>query len=84
MSESSGKGGAGRADEAVHRLGSDRRAGEDRRRVHDLSYFENGGVERRYNQDRRVRGEQRSGWVRVTQWSSVYLGNSALQLTASS
>jgi hypothetical protein len=65
------------------RSGLDRRAGEDRRLVHDLSYFENGGVERRTGKERRFRGEQRSGWVRVTQWSSMYVGSPLMPVAAS-
>lgn len=53
------------------RSGIDRRAGEDRRTVHDLSYFEQGGIERRKREERRVTSENRAGWVRVTQWSSI-------------
>ena len=54
----------------------DRRAGRDRRTVHDLEYFEDGGDERRhYLRERRTPPERRSDWVRVSQWSSVYVGS---------
>lgn len=59
-------------DPAARRTGLDRRSGEDRRKVHDISYFENGGVERRKSDgDRRKLPERRKGWIRVNQWSSV-------------
>ncbi len=54
------------------RSGQDRRTGLDRRVAYDLDYFENGGDENRKNkEDRRIFGERREGWVRVTEWSSV-------------
>ncbi len=53
------------------RSGVDRRRGEARRRAYDLDYFLNGGSERRRYVDRRWRKEMRSGWVRVTKWSSI-------------
>jgi hypothetical protein len=49
----------------------DRRSGEDRRTVYNLDYFENGGLERRTQAERRQTGERRAGCVRVTEWSSV-------------
>jgi hypothetical protein len=53
----------------------DRRSQNDRRKVHNLDYFSNGGAERRSWKERRVQGERRKGWVRVTEWSSVYVGD---------
>ena len=53
------------------RSGVDRRAGEEHRQVHHLAYFEQGCVERRKSDERRVSGENRAGWVRVTDWSSI-------------
>jgi len=40
----------------------DRRAGFDRRRAYSLSYFANGGIERRKNQDRRHKNDRRRLW----------------------
>ena len=51
----------------------DRRSEKDRRTVYNLDYFLNGGVERRVSKERRGQGERRSGWVRVSKWSSVFL-----------
>ncbi len=44
----------------------DRRTGYDRRVVHDLCYFNNGGIERRSNSDRRASNEMRTDWVRIS------------------
>jgi hypothetical protein len=49
----------------------DRRCGEERRQIYDSDYFENGGLERRKNDDRRQTAERRSSCVRVSRWSSV-------------
>jgi hypothetical protein len=49
----------------------DRRSGEDRRKVYDLDYFSNGGVERRTWRERRSYVERRLGWLRVNKWVSV-------------
>ena len=57
----------------VMRSGLDRRSGEDRRRVHDLEYFANGGIERRSWQEQRSHIERRVGWTRVSEWCSVSL-----------
>jgi hypothetical protein len=53
------------------RSGLDRRLGNDRRHSYNLDYFLKGGDERRRYVDRRWRKEMRSGWVRVTKWSSI-------------
>ena len=50
----------------------DRRSEKDRRTVYNLDYFLNGGVERRLNKERRSQGERRAGWIRVSEWSSVF------------
>ena len=58
------------------RTNVDRRSGCDRRESHDIGYFVVGGVERRKKpKDRRELPERRDGWVRVTQWSSLYVGD---------
>ena len=54
------------------RFGIDRRSTGDRRKIYDLDYFSNGGVERRGWKERRLKGEQRRGWVRVGEWCSVF------------
>ena len=58
----------------MNRSGFDRRLDEDRRDVYDLNYFEAGGDERRRLEERRRSGEKRNGWQRVSQWSSVPVG----------
>lgn len=51
----------------------DRRDDKDRRRVHDLDYFEvEESEERRSFQEERKGRERRSGWVRVSRWISVF------------
>jgi hypothetical protein len=55
----------------MNRSGFDRRTDEERRDVYDLNYFENGGAERRRIVERRRNNEMRTGWQRVSQWSSV-------------
>jgi len=49
----------------------DQRSGEDRRQVHLLSYFSEGGIEKRNAKERRGSAERRKGCIRVTRWSSV-------------
>ena len=51
----------------------DRRAEKDRRSEHNLEYFDEGGTERRKKKERRVKGERRSGWIRVGEWYSICL-----------
>jgi hypothetical protein len=53
----------------------DRRSGADRRRLHNLDYFSNGGVERRSGKERRLKVERREEWIRVSKWASVFLKN---------
>ena len=52
---------------------TDRRMGWDRRKSHSLEYFTKGGVERRSFAERRQTGELRTGWVRISDWSSICL-----------
>jgi hypothetical protein len=49
----------------------ERRSGEDRRRVYRLSYFNQGGRERRSGKERRSAEERRADCFRVSNWSSV-------------
>ena len=54
----------------------DRRECEDMRESHNLDYFEDGGKERRRHFERRKSGERRAGWIRVSQWRSVFVESS--------
>ena len=55
----------------------DRRRDQGRREAYNLDYFQNGGLERRTRgrERRQQTEEQRKGWVRVSSWSSAYIGN---------
>ena len=57
----------------THRASSERRSGQDRRRIFSLQRFFYKGPERRIMQDRRSHEERRDGWVRISKWSSVNL-----------
>ena len=59
----------------IKRYGIDRRVESDQRKVYDLDYFLSKGIERRSGGDRRRPFERRVGWVKASDWSSVYLGN---------
>lgn len=61
--------------QSQNRHGVDRRFDGDNRKIYDLNYFINGGVERRGGIERRKPGERRIGWVKRDDWQSVYLGN---------
>ena len=54
---------------------ADRRSGKERRRRFSLSRFWYRGSERRRHQERRSEFERRDGWVKVSKWSSVFLGD---------
>jgi len=54
------------------RLPFDRRSGKERRKSHRLSYFLNGGSERRKTREQRSDRERREEWARVNKWSSVW------------
>jgi len=56
------------------RSGPDRRSGQDQRQVYDIGYFWHGGTERRHLPERRASSELRKGWIRISQWSSMFLG----------
>ncbi len=58
------------------RFDIDRRSEADRRRVHNLDYFSNGGIERRSWKERRSEGERRAEWMRVGEWNSVFVRES--------
>jgi len=57
------------------RYGIDRRIESDQRQVYNLDYFIDNGTERRSGGNRRMPIERRVGWVKASDWSSVYLGN---------
>ena len=51
----------------------DRRSGEDRRTVHDLDFFDQGGIERRSGAESRKKGGRRLQGANVSKSSSVGL-----------
>jgi len=53
------------------RYSSDKRSGEDRRKVYTAGYFLEGGIERRSGNERREQNERRKGWIRISKWSSI-------------
>ena len=54
--------------------GIDRRSLHDRRQVHSVDYFLMGGIERRKIRNRRKNKiERRENWVRITEWTSVFV-----------
>jgi hypothetical protein len=50
----------------------DRRSGRERRRIINRGYFRLGGDERRIRGERRSGIERRKDWLRVTKWSSAW------------
>ena len=56
---------------SIDRADIDRRSAADRRRIYDLDYFQNGGIERRKGKERRAQAERRNGWIRISNWASV-------------
>ena len=57
----------------LERNSSDRRSGNDRRKILRLHRFSYKGSDRRGKQDRRSIEERRNNWVRINKWSSVHL-----------
>jgi hypothetical protein len=55
----------------MERSPEERRSDNDNRNGEDMSYFKNGGRERRKIIERRRMEERRDGWMRVGQWRSV-------------
>ena len=53
----------------------DRRSPKDRRRKIRLDNFLYNGMEKRIVAERRAKIERREGWVRISKWSSVCLGD---------
>ena len=56
----------------------DRRSGEDRRMGRDVHRLPTMGIERRDTRERRSQVERRVGWMRVSEWFSVCLGDSKI------
>jgi len=52
----------------------DRRESDNVREAFDLDYFKDVEREKHDYVERRSLGERRSDWVRVSMWSSVYIG----------
>jgi hypothetical protein len=57
----------------IDRAFTERRSGKDRRRIIHIKRFFFKGNERRRAADRRSKKERRSGWIRISKWSSVPL-----------
>lgn len=57
-----------------NRSGFDRREMEDRRTAVNLDVLERLPFDRRRGNERRLRGENRAGWIRVSRWTSVHVG----------
>lgn len=54
--------------------GIDRRSLYDRRQVHSVDYFLIGGIERRRIRNRRRNKiERRENWIRITEWTSIFV-----------
>ena len=51
----------------------DRRHGDERRERYSLYYFQQGGLDRRKSEERRLNHERRKGYTRVSTWASVCL-----------
>jgi hypothetical protein len=51
----------------------ERRSGKDRRRIFQLERFFYKGEDRRRSKDRRAKEERRTGWIRISKWSSAPL-----------
>jgi len=59
----------------MNRSGVDRRSVKDRRRTFCFDSLFYRSTENRRRTERRSKVERRIGWVRVTKWSSVVLGD---------
>ncbi len=53
----------------------DRRSEIDRRRVYEIDYSSEGRTEKRNWKDRRNKVERRNNWMRVSMWSSEFVGD---------
>jgi len=69
------------------RSGFDRRLDYDRRKTIDLNVLESLPFDRRRRNERRRRDENRVGWLRISSWSSVFVGEEVkfrIEVTGSS
>jgi hypothetical protein len=57
----------------MKRAVADRRSGKDRRKRLKRGRLFNRKPENRTSLERRLHGERRTGWVRISKWSSVNL-----------
>ena len=57
----------------IERAFSERRSGKDRRRIIQIERFFYKGEDRRVVSDRRMTDERRTGWIRISKWSSAPL-----------
>ena len=57
----------------IERAFVDRRSGRDRRRIIQIERFFFKGENRRGSIDRRMENERRTGWIRISKWSSAPL-----------
>ena len=57
----------------IDRAFVERRSGKDRRRIFQLERFFYKGEDRRNSGDRRASIERRTGWIRISKWSSAPL-----------
>ncbi len=62
------------------RTGTDRRLGSDRRKLINCIPID-GIIDNRSGSERRRIIERRDGWVKVSRWSSAYLGIPVFELT---
>lgn len=58
------------------RSGIDRRSGVDRRQIQNLNRPINDESQRRHYKEQRKTGELRADWVRISTWSSMFIGRS--------
>lgn len=65
--------------DSCSRSNIDRRSGMDRRQMHDLNRLIDDETQRRSIKERRETDELRSDWVRISKWSSMYVGGSNLK-----
>jgi hypothetical protein len=57
----------------IERAFVERRSGRNRRRILQIERFFFKGENRRVQGDRRVADERRTGWIRISKWSSAPL-----------
>ena len=57
------------------RSGIDRRSGMDRRQMQNLNRYIDDETQRRSVKEQRQTDELRNGWVRISEWSSMYVSS---------